>query len=109
MDVFEVIERSTATAPDAVQLGRQQPPPSVPSCEMDHSLKRCSVSEGKPYIIGVEDKCPTGFPSVLADLSRRSSCGVLETQISAPLQQPKWWIVANEVCASAKYDITGGS
>ncbi|KAJ7255382.1 hypothetical protein C8J57DRAFT_1518308 [Mycena rebaudengoi] len=74
MDVFEVIERSTATAPDAVQLRRQQPPPSVPSCEMDHSLKRCSVSEGKP----------------------RSSCGVLETQISAPLQQPKWWIVANE-------------
>jgi hypothetical protein len=88
-DAFEVIQNSTATAPDAMQLERQQPPPDVPSCKMDHSLKRVSVSEGKPYTIGVEDKRPIGFPSVLAELLKRASCGALDTEIADVSEQPK--------------------
>ncbi|KAJ6498342.1 hypothetical protein DFH09DRAFT_1290053 [Mycena vulgaris] len=94
-DAFQIIQNSTATAPDAVQLERQHPPSDVPSCIMDHSLKRPSVSEDKPYTIGVEDKRPIGFPPVLAELSRRASCGVLDMEIDAASHQPKWWIVAN--------------
>ncbi|KAJ7228043.1 hypothetical protein C8J57DRAFT_192553 [Mycena rebaudengoi] len=85
---FRVFQKS-----DAVEYERQEAPPNVPSCKMDHSFKRCSVPA---YVSGVEDKRATSLPSTLADLSRRASCGVLETEIVAADDQPRWWIVANK-------------
>ncbi|KAJ6558400.1 hypothetical protein B0H19DRAFT_1150975 [Mycena capillaripes] len=105
-EAFTAIQTHTGTALDRVQLERQQPPLNVPSCKMGHSLKRVSVSEGKPYTIGVEDKRPIGFPFVLAQLLRRASCGVLDTQIADVSEQPKWWIVANKGALYAgAYDV----
>jgi hypothetical protein len=98
-EAFAAIQIHTGTALDRVQLERQQPPPDVPSCKMDHSLKRISVSVGKPYTIGVENKRPIGFSSVLTELFRRANCGVLDTEIVDVFEQPKWWIVANKVCS----------
>ncbi|KAJ7254626.1 hypothetical protein B0H12DRAFT_1233290 [Mycena haematopus] len=105
-EVFEEIQTRTGTALDLVQLERQQPPPGVPSCKMDHSLKRVSVSEGKHHTIEVEDKRPIGFPIVLAELLKRVSCGVLDTEIACLSEQPNWWIVANRGALYAgAYDV----
>ncbi|KAJ7435569.1 hypothetical protein FB451DRAFT_1309098 [Mycena latifolia] len=95
-EAFTAIQMHTGTALDRIQLERQQPPPDVSSCKMNHSLKRVSVSEGKPYTIGVEDKRPIGFPSALAELLRRANCGVLDIEIVGASEQPRWWILANK-------------
>ncbi|KAJ7212482.1 hypothetical protein GGX14DRAFT_564241 [Mycena pura] len=106
MDAFEVIQSSTNTTSDPMQSERQHSPPHVRECIIDNSLKRPSVSVGKPYTVGVEDKRPIGFPSVLAELSRRASCGVLDTEINAVSHQPKWWIVANKgALYTGAYDV----